>query len=177
MNPGTVLQLLGSALELGGLATVVIGISRTRANFTDRPSLGARAWVRIVRAVDQLRKRPKTVSVVTAGGVANAGALRVRVTVGSGAWEKEGLAERVENLKRIVDRHELELSALHERVDEEEKTRAQAVQELERRSQEIDRELRTLIREAAAGGLRLETLGALLFAAGLILGAVGNVID
>jgi len=46
-----------------------------------------------------------------------------------------------------------------------------------RRLEEVNRELRELIRDAAAGGLRLETIGVFLFALGIGFGLWGNLVS
>ena len=50
----------------------------------------------------------------------------------------------------------------------------EALRRIEQQAEEVNGELRDLIREAAAGGLRLETIGVVPFAAGVIFGTWGS---
>jgi hypothetical protein len=176
VDAGTYLQVAGAVGELAGLATVAFGISETRASFTDQPSLAHRARERIRRAVDRLMKRPQTVTVGTVAGSVSFGGGRVRATVGFGPWDDVQLAERIERLKHAIENHEQQLYALDKRIDEEEAARTEALRRIEQQAEEVNREMRDLIREAAAGGLRLETIGVVLFAAGVIFGTWGSLI-
>jgi len=154
VDAGTYLQIAGAAGELAGLVTVAFGISETRTSFTNQPSLAHRARERIRRAADRLMRRPQTVTVEAVAGSVSFGGGRVRATVGFGPWDDVELAERIERLKRAIENHEQLLNALGKRIDEEETARTEAVRRIEQQAEEVNRELRDLIREAAAGGRR-----------------------
>ncbi|GIV00550.1 MAG: hypothetical protein KatS3mg014_2165 [Actinomycetota bacterium] len=176
MDAGRWLQVSGALAELGGLGTVAWGIRQTRAKFTERPSLARRAWKAVSRTLGRFSKRPQTVSVPLVGSITAGGEVRTRLTIGSGPWDEEELAERVERLRRAIENHERELQYLEARIDAEARTRSEDVTLLERRIDEANRELQGLIREAAAGGLRVESVGVVLFAIGVALGTWGNLI-
>jgi chromosome segregation ATPase len=102
------------------------------------------------------------------------GSVRARATVGFGPWDEEALEERIERLRRAIESHEQQLGDLDSRFDDEERSRREADEQHERRVNEVERELTELIREAAAGGLRLETIGVSLFALGVVLQTAGS---
>jgi hypothetical protein len=168
---GPVLQIAGAACELAGIGTVAWGIAETRATFTDRPSLARRAWTRVSRTAARIfrRRRPITATINAAVELNLAGSLRGRATVGFGPWDDEALEERIERLRRAIENHEKQLNDVDRRIDDEERRRREADERHESRVDEVYRELTELIREAAAGGLRLETIGVSLFALGVVL--------
>lgn len=176
MTLGPTLQVAGALLELGGIVTVAWGIAETRAKFTDRPSLARRAWTRTSRATARLfrLRRDTTVHVGAAELRMGGGSLRARGTVGFGSWDEDALEEKIERLRRAFERHEQELGDLDRRVNDEERTRSEVDEQHERRVNEVHGELTELIREAAAGGLRLETIGVSLFALGVVLQTWGS---
>jgi hypothetical protein len=173
---GPTLQIVGAACELVGIGTVAWGISETRARFTDRPSLARRAWARASRASARIfrLRRDTTVHVGAAELRMGGGNVRARATVGFGPWDEEALEERIERLRRAIESHEQQLGDLDSRFDDEERSRREADEQHERRVNEVERELTELIREAAAGGLRLETIGVSLFALGVVLQTAGS---
>lgn len=103
--------------------------------------------------------------------------VRVRGTVGFGPWDNEALEERIERLRRAFENQQQHLTDLDRRLDDEERSRREADQKHEGRVNEVHRELTELIREAAAGGLRLETIGVSLLALGVVLQTVGALIS
>lgn len=177
MSAGTYLQVVGAICELGGLGTVALGIADTRAQFTDRPSLARRAWARVVGATARFRKRRDvTVHVGTAAVVLAAGSVRARGTVGFGPWGDKELEERIDRLRLAIENHEQFLTQLDRRLDDEEAARREADDRHEKAVEEARRGLLDLIREAASGGLRLQTAGVLLFGLGVVLGTWGNLV-
>jgi hypothetical protein len=74
-------------------------------------------------------------------------------------------------------RHEKELDRILDQIDREaaDRTAADALERQVRESQ--DQELKDLVEEAAAGDLRLETIGVGLFVLGIILQTWGNMIQ
>jgi predicted nuclease with TOPRIM domain len=99
-----------------------------------------------------------------------------RGTVEFAPWDDEEVTERIERLKRAIENQQQRLTAIEDRLDEEAQARLEAVGELQARLHEVNRELRGLITEAAAGGLRLETIGVALFLVGVCLGILGNLL-
>jgi len=179
VSGGTYLQISGAAFELAGIATVAFGIANTRAKFTDNAPLARRAWSRTARAAARLfrRKRSQTVHLGAATLHVRAGSVRARGTVGFGPWVDEELAERIERLRRAVENHNRELSELGGRLDGEEVARQEADERHEGHVDEVHRELTQLVRDAAAGGLRLETIGVALLAVGVVLQTWGNLVS
>jgi hypothetical protein len=176
---GTFLQLAGAACELVGIGTVAWGIAETRARFTDRPSLARRAWTRVSRTAARVFRRKRTTNLEVHGSVLTFSGenVRLRETVGFGPWDEEALGERIERLRRAIENHQKQLVALDGRIDDEERSRREADAKHEGRVHEVHRELTQLIREAAAGGLRLETIGVSLFALGVALQTWGSLIS
>jgi hypothetical protein len=173
---GSTLQIAGAACELVGIGTVAWGIAETRAKFTDRPSLARRAWTRASRATARIFRLRRSTNVVVGAAQLRMGgvSLRARATVGFGPWDEEALEERIERLRRAIESHEEQLGDLDSRIDDEERTRREADEQHDARVDAVHRELTELIREAAAGGLRLETIGVSLFALGVVLQTSGS---
>ena len=103
--------------------------------------------------------------------------VRLRETVGFGPWDEEPFEERIERLRRAIENHQKQLNVLDGRIDDEERSRREADAKHESRLHEVHRQLTQLIREAAAGGLRLETIGVSLFALGVVLQTWGSIIS
>ncbi len=89
MTFGHGLQVIGAALELLGLLTVAVGISKNRAKFTDRPSLPDRLLAGTKRLAGRVaahfgRRRDVTVKTASASAFASVGG-RAQGTVTLGA--------------------------------------------------------------------------------------------
>jgi hypothetical protein len=175
MSAGAYLQIAGAICELGGLTTVAAGIADTREHFTERPSIFRRAWTRVARVAAKLRRqRPKSVAVEARAVMAGTATMKAKATIGLGQWGDVELDERIERLRRAFENHDRALNELDDRLDGEENARREADERHERRVDEVHRAFADLVREVAAGGLRLQTFGVLLFAFGVILGTAGN---
>lgn len=171
------LQLAGGVCEFLGLVFVAAGITRTRRRFTRDPSIVQKSWSAVTRFVGRFRRREHRV--VTGSAHMTLGALtsKARGRVSLGAWDDVDLEERVERLKEHMARHEKELDGILDQIDREAADRT-AADDLERQLRESqDQELKDLVEEAAAGDLRLETLGVGLFVLGIILQTWGNMIQ
>ncbi len=77
----------------------------------------------------------------------------------------------------MVNDHAAQLSKLDVRIDQEQQDRQRGDELAEQQRQALRNELKDLIGEAAAGGLRLETAGVILFALGIGFGAWGNLVN
>jgi hypothetical protein len=175
------LQVVGAALELLGLLTVAIGISKNRAKFTDRPFLPDRLWEGTKGLAGRVaapfgRRSDVTVKTASASAFVSVGG-RARGTVTLGPGDDVDLEERIERMRQMVNDHAARLSELDARIDQEEEDRQKAEELAEHQRQELRRELKDLIGEAAAGGLRLETVGVILFALGIGFGTWGNLVS
>jgi hypothetical protein len=100
--------------------------------------------------------------------------MKARGRVGFGSWDDVPLVERIGRLRTAIENHENVHDAFDDRLDSEENARRGADERHEERVTEVQRELSDLIREAAAGGLRLQTIGVVLFGLGVFLGLIGN---
>lgn len=178
MRAGTILQVIGAVLQTGGLATVAWGIADTRQKFTDQLSLARRGWTRIQRFAERFKKK-KPKDVVVGVGTSKLGLVgsRVRVTVSLGPWDDIPVEERVERLRERVESHDTTLNRVDERLDTEVKARSDADVAQARRVTELQEELSQAIRDAVAGGIRLESIGVSLFLTGIILGTWGNILN
>jgi hypothetical protein len=175
------LQIVGAVFELLGLLTVAIGISKTRARFTDEPSLPDRLWAGTKRLAGRVAahfgyRRDATVKTAKASAFVSVGG-KARGTVMLGPGDDVELEERIERMRQMVNDHSERLSKLDVRIDQEQEDRQSGDELAEQQRQELRRELKDLIGEAAAGGLRLETAGAILFALGISFGAWGNLVS
>jgi hypothetical protein len=181
MTSGHGLQAVGAAFELFGLLTVVIGISKTRAKFTDRPSLPERLWSGTKRLAVRVAspfgfRRDVTVHTATTSVSAFIGG-KARGTVTLGPGDDVRLEERIERIRQMVNDHAERLGELDARIDHEQEDRQKADESAEEQRQALRMELKDLIGEAAAGGLRLETIGVILFAFGIVFGTWGNLVS
>jgi hypothetical protein len=181
MTFGHGLQFVGAAFELLGLLTVVIGISKTRAKFTDRPSLLDRLWARTKSLAVRVSarfgyRRDATVQVAAGSAFAHVGS-KARGTVTLGPGHDVELEERVERIRQMVNDHTERLGELDARIDHEKEDRQKADESAEEQRQGLRAELKDLIGEAAAGGLRLETAGVILFALGIGFGTWRNLVS
>lgn len=179
MSLSAFLQVLGGLLELGGIVTVGLGISDTRAKFKPgKQSLTQRFLSRFRRVADRVfrRRRSQIIKVGTASSIASAGTVRVRGSVGFGPWAHENIRARVERLREAIQHHDHALAQLHSRIDDEEKARSEADAAQVAATDALRQELTELVRDAAAGGLRLETIGVSFFAAGVGFQTWGNIL-
>jgi hypothetical protein len=177
MNTGMLLQMLGATCELLGLLLVAWGISATRSRFTDRQSMPRRAWAAAQGFAARFTRRHHVViGGATVSAIASVGG-RARVTIGFGPWDELSIEDRLSRLRSAIERHEEVFGHLDDRLDWEGFERREADDAQSQARLELDGQLRQEIRDAAAGGLRRETWGALLFALGIVLGTLGNLIS
>lgn len=108
--------------------------------------------------------------------ISGTASMKVKGRVGFGPWDHEALADRIERLRRAFENHERILNELDKRLDDEESARRGADEQQGQSIERARKELTDLIRDAAAGGLHLETIGVVLFALGVALGTWGNLV-
>jgi hypothetical protein len=155
----------GTALQIFGLATVAIGLSKMRRLF-GQPSFldGGRAWFRQMRAVFA---RPKTVALKAS--VSGSSRMSADLRVVHGIRPGASLEDRILALEKNLDglRDELdanvlklrrELDSVHETIEQESAVQRQKYDVIDRK-----------IEEVAVGGLHLESVGLLW----LVLGVLG----
>jgi hypothetical protein len=182
MTLGRSLQVVGAILELGGLGTVAWGISDTRRRFTDRPSIKDQSVDFLKRtakrATARFHRKPRqiVVGVGAAAGRIHFGGGHVYPTAKLADQAGTTVEERLDQIRTMVNQHAEKLTALERRIDEEADSRKEADEAADRQRRVTEEGLRKLIADAAAGGLRLETVGVLLFAAGLVIGVVGSLV-
>jgi len=180
MSGAAWLQVVGALFEIGGLVTVALGISRTRAQLTpENPWWPKRAWSRTTQAMARAfrRKRTHSVQVGAASLRIRGGTSRARGTVLLGSWDGVEVEKRVEQRRARVDDHQRQLSELHQRVDAEENTRREADDRAAKRVNEVDQQQRELVREVAAGSLGVEAFGVGLFIIGVVLQTCGSIVS
>jgi hypothetical protein len=175
MSVGSWLQVVGLFFELLGLGTVMLGISEARRAFTSRPSLVGRVRSVVGRSIRKIFRRGKVVEIQGAGTVNIAARLSGRGRVLTD-WERLSPEERFKRLQEAVDRHDDLLADLDDKIEKE-----QAEREGQGRRERAEREalrqtLEGRISEAAAGGLTLQTWGALAFAVGILLSMAGVIL-
>lgn len=101
---------------------------------------------------------------------------RAKLTVGLAPWDDVELEERVGRLRVAFENLTVNVDALDGRLDEEATDRKQHDVDHEQRLDEVHTELTDLIRTAAAGGLRLQTLGVVLVGVGIVLATWGSIL-
>jgi len=95
------LIVVGGALQIGGVVTTAVGITRRR-NFAGLPGILERALRKIRSWWRRLRKKPQIIQVSAAGAVSSAGNLRASLKLGF----QGTLDARVKRLQEIAQRHE-----------------------------------------------------------------------
>lgn len=171
------MQLLGAGLELLGLGTVASGIAQTRRRFTDRPSLAQRGWSQVQGFAVRLRKKkPQDVRLAVGSSTLSLPEGKARLTVSFGPWNDIPVEERIDRLRTRVESHGETLGVLADRIDSEEKARANTDEAHGLRLSEIQVDLMTAINQAASGSLRLETIGVGFFALGIVFATWGSII-
>lgn len=178
MSISAALQVIGAVVEFGGIATVAWGIHEARQEHTTDPSIWRKVWTRVQRAVARFRRRRRDVSIHGAGGIAIKTTIpQARVTVTLGEWGDDVAAEeRLERLRKAVNRLEGEVDEVQRRIDDEEGARSDADEREEHQRVELGRRLGEQVTKVATGGLRRETWGVIFFGAGLGLQTWGNLL-
>jgi hypothetical protein len=163
-------------MELAGLVTVAVGISRTRAGFTHRPRLDQRVVAALRRYVVGLRRHRKPTVVLAQGrGVVHArGVARGRVTVGP--WDGLTDEDRFARIRDQLQNLQTQQEDANERIALERSEREAAMDREEKERIALETELREAVADAAAGNLRLEALGASLLAFGLVTQGIGIIL-
>lgn len=166
--------MIGGICEFVGLATVALGISETRRAFTDRPSIVGRALASAKRLMDRVLRKPQGQVIEGVGTLGGVATLEGDGTGLLGDWDNVEPEVRIERLKAYVNRLSEEVDELRRQVKREvaERNKADDLERQERRG--LERELKELVQEAAAGGLRLETWGVVFFGIGIVLAGVGS---
>jgi hypothetical protein len=176
MTNGEWLQVVGAGFELAGLATVAWGITDTRRSFTpERPSLGQQLLSPFKKLLARFRRR-KSVTIAAQAAVGVAMGSRMRAVVKMGSWEGLDADEKVARLRSMVERHEDMLAGVDDELETERGERRKGDEQEGRLREQTRQLLEDRIRDAAAGGLRLESWGVLLFALGIVFGLWGNLI-
>jgi hypothetical protein len=175
MTLGEGLQLAGGICEFLGLIAIMMGISDTRRAFTNRPSLVSRVFSPFRRLVAGLFRRDAVVHPGVAEARVQLPALTARGT-GRVGWETLAPEQVIRRLQELVDRHEDRLEQLAEHTDTERAEREKQFQAERTEREMLHRDLEQRITLAAAGGLRLESLGAAAFTAGVVLTTWGAMV-
>jgi hypothetical protein len=176
MTFGEWLQVVGAGFELLGLGTVAWGITNTRRSFTpERPSVGQQLLSPFKRLLARFRRRKTVTITASAGGVSMSGS-HLRATMKMGSWEGVSTEERLDRLRNMVEGHDDLLARFDGDLETERDDRRKGDEQEGRLREETRQLLETRIREAAAGGLRVESWGVLLFALGIGFGLAGNLL-
>ena len=178
MNTGQCLQLAGGVLEGLGIGMVALGISEARRKFTDRAHLiirGINAVARQAFRVAARFQKPKTIhgeinSTLPAFGTLITARVTQRDFTGT-------LEERVEKLQKAVQLHDDELRSIGKQITAERDERIAALDLEVGERAEGESRLDERIREAATGGLSLQTWGVTLLLLGVFFATWGNLIQ
>lgn len=169
------IRTAGGALELFGLVSVALGMSRLRQDFgmegTASEILGDLSrWIRSCLNWFQLhilRRRPPPITVYGSASVSGSSSTRGRGKVGPGPdWTVE---QRLHQLERIVDSVTDSVWRLEEDLRKQIGDLTGAVREERAARKAASLELEKRVRDVAVGGLRLETIGLVWLFGGLTL--------
>ena len=169
------LRTTGGVLELLGVVTVALGVAKLRREF-GLPSAAAELMdeaAQLLRGLAQRirrlfgRKPPTNVITGTGGVGLGVSGGRARATVRAGP--DSTLEQRVALLERLIDGIETQLGKLQDDLEREgEKLREMLAAERRARDEAQER-LQEGLRNLAVGGIRLQMIGVLWLAAGVIL--------
>jgi len=161
--------IAGAGMELLGLATVAVGLSKLGREF-GRPSLfdSLGSWFRDLPAV--FKKQPPRI-INSVGGISitpgtGSALLTVKAAPGSPIEKRVELLEKAVDLLR--DYHGREIEKLDQAV---ERVAADLTIEQRERAQ-VDERLRTTVEELAVGGLHVEVVGVVWLFFGIFLGTL-----
>jgi hypothetical protein len=174
MTRAQALQFFGGICEFGGIIFVAIGITRTREAFTNERSTIGKIADRLRLFYRLLRGKPATVPLEPATALSTSfgkAELRRRFH-----WQGS-LGERVAEVQNLVQEHEDFIADLQHKTAHLEDDFERAIKEEREERETMRQALEDRIREAAAGGLKLQARGAVLFMFGLIFATWGNLIS
>jgi hypothetical protein len=160
----SVIRLTGLVLQLLGIATVIWGISETRALF-GHPSLASKAKAWLSRF--PLLRHNIVVSVGGATLSAAAGKARAYITHGPGA--NPTIDARLEALEKNVTSLHERISQTQKEMDVEFQKAADALRREEQTRQEEDRAIREKLETTGTGGVHISAIGASWLLVGVIL--------
>lgn len=163
------IRYTGMLLQLLGLATVALGIRKTRSLFS-RPSLlqVARAWL------SRFPGFRKNVNVFVGSGGLSMGGGSISAFGSSGPAPTATLEERVALLEKSVNKAHLLIHEANRKIAQEAQQRQSEIKVMKRELEDGDSKNKQLLEAAAAGGLYLETTGAFWLAFGITLATASN---
>lgn len=154
------------ALELAGLVTVAIGLRETRELFGRKT--GLQEWR------EKTPKWPGSIVVQLGAGSISLTGGRVHMDVTVNPNPGAPIEERVAALETHVQRINQEAANLRRALDQNADAQREALKTENTSRGKGDDDLRKLIDKAAAGGLRIEAIGLVWLAAGLIVGGLST---
>ena len=174
---GSFLQIAGAVLELAGIFTVALGISRTRTRF-GRPSMAQQSLASMRRFAARFRRKKQNVVVGVGSARATMKGDRAYGTALHGSFPEDvTLEDRIERLRATMNRQSESLTRLERTIDDEREERQKTQEEADRQRAELATRLEGIIEDLAVGSLRLETLGVFALALGVICSTLGNLIS
>jgi len=149
--------VIGALLELAGILTVALGISRTRTRF-GRPSMAQQSLASMRRFAARFRRKKENVVVGVGSGRLIMRGGRAHDTALQGSFPEDvTLEERIERLRTTMNQHSESLTRLDRRIDDERKERQKSQEQADRQRAELATRLEGIIEDLAVGSLRLET--------------------
>lgn len=155
-----VIRYVGLALQLAGIATVFVGLGRTRRHFGKPTVLGR------LRAIVSAVWKPKPV--FRDVRVAMSGGASFRCSIHAKMDPAAPVEIRLTALETSIEA----LTGVFKLVDEEEQRRQEALKKEAASRREELQQLRDFVELAHTGGLRLSAVGAGLLVFGVILATV-----
>ncbi|MCK0507621.1 hypothetical protein [Aromatoleum anaerobium] len=167
-TPEPVIRLTGLVLQLLGIATVIWGISETRALF-GHPSFAAKAKSWVERF--PLRRR----NVVIAAGAASlsAATCKARGYATQGAGQNPTIDTRLDALERNISLIHERISSTEKEMDEKFRKTAEALKNEERARQAEDNAIRAKLEATGTGGVHISAIGASWLFVGVVLSTAG----
>lgn len=162
------LRVTGTALQLGGVLTVVWGILKTREDFKREPI--RRMFYRWFKSFPPYRPRH---TVCGASVLLPSITFDAHVSSMHGPAQDQSLEGRLAHLEGIVRKLERAQGRTHVAVLQAEKKAQQALDEQGRRLVNQIGEVDKKIEETAIGGIHVSAVGVILLFAGTVLGGFG----
>lgn len=159
-------RITGMTLEIFGLGTVALGISKTRKQF-GRPSTISlsRQWI------SRFPTWPRN-QVIALAGIASAGAVGSAHVLVADVSANHTIEGRVDALEKKLEALDRRLTRARSEVDAQIRENTQSINEERGARTTGDDLLRKVIEEAEVGGLNLSAIGLVWLLAGLVLSTI-----
>jgi hypothetical protein len=178
MDGATVFIVIGTALQVGGLIALGIGVTQTRkAYLPDREGWWTRLrrrLVKMMRSLSQRVKRQRDATVHVSALHASVGATAAaRGRIARTHWP-DNEAERWEEVRFRTDRNLEKIQDAEDRITDHDHELQTVRREIEEARADLVGRSEQEVAQLAASGLRTESVSVFLIALGLLLTTVGS---